>query len=326
MKAKTIKSVLRRKIRSWAETIEDPSVRDVVLQSAIVTGGSIASMLLGEKVNDYDVYFKDRDSAFAVADYYVKQYLANRPSSQEGIECYLADDYGQPARRTLLPTELTDPRVTRLKVVVRSSGIATENETPDYEYFETVPDDEAAEEYLDAAMGMVDGASEDQIKEPKRTYRPIWLSSNAITLSDDIQMVIRFWGEPDQIHENYDFAHCTNYWTSWNGELVLKPAALECLLSRELIYQGSKYPVCSLIRTRKFIQRGWRITAAQYLKMCFQVSDLDLTDFNVLEDQMTGVDAAHFQEVLNLYRAEIENAEGKPLDRAYLLQLLERII
>src|SRR3546814_2013322 len=46
------------------------------------------------------------------------------------------------------------------------------------------------------------------------TYRPVFVSTNAITLSDKIQIVLRFYGEADAIHENYDFVHCTNYWTS----------------------------------------------------------------------------------------------------------------
>src|SRR3546814_1364029 len=46
------------------------------------------------------------------------------------------------------------------------------------------------------------------------TYRPVFMSTNAITLSDKIQIVLRFYGEADAIHENYDFVHCTNYWTS----------------------------------------------------------------------------------------------------------------
>lgn len=89
------------------------------------------------------------------------------------------------------------------------------------------------------------------------------MSTNAITLSHRLQIVNRFYGKPDEIHDNYDFVHCTNYWTSWDSELVLRPAALEALLTRELRYVGSKYPVCSLIRVRKFTARGWSINAGQ---------------------------------------------------------------
>src|SRR3546814_17023564 len=128
------------------------------------------------------------------------------------------------------------------------------------------------------------------------TYRPVFMSTNAITLSDKIQIVLRFYGEADAIHENYDFVHCTNYWTSKDANLTLRQPALESLLCKELRYVGSKYPVCSVIRLRKFIRRGWVINAGQILKMMMQVSELDLTNPAVLQDQLTGVDSAYFIE------------------------------
>src|SRR3546814_1666855 len=68
------------------------------------------------------------------------------------------------------------------------------------------------------------------------TYRPVFMSTNAITLSDKIQIVLRFYGEADAIHENYDFVHCTNYWTSKDANLTLRQPALESLLCKELRY------------------------------------------------------------------------------------------
>ena len=61
---------------------------------------------------------------------------------------------------------------------------------------------------------------------------------------------------------------------------------------------GSKYPLCSIIRTRKFIQRGYTINAGQYLKMAMQLNELDLKDVSVLQDQLIGVDSAYFDMVI----------------------------
>ena len=152
-------------------------------------------------------------------------------------------------------------------------------------------------------------------------YRPIFLSTNAITLSGKIQLVFRFFGEPDQIHENYDFAHCTNYWTSWENNLVLRQAALECLLSRELIYIGSKYPVCSIFRLRKFIKRNYTVNAGQILKICMQISALDLTDIEVLQDQLTGVDCAYFIEVIGM----LKEKDATKVNAAYLVEIIDRM-
>lgn len=50
MRAKTIKSILQKKHNDFVASIEDEKVRELVDKNSIVTGGSIVSMLLGEKV------------------------------------------------------------------------------------------------------------------------------------------------------------------------------------------------------------------------------------------------------------------------------------
>ena len=74
MKTKTIKAVLRKKIDDWIASIEDPELIERLRKYTIVTGGAIASMLLREPVNDYDIYFRTRETALAVAQYYVSRF------------------------------------------------------------------------------------------------------------------------------------------------------------------------------------------------------------------------------------------------------------
>jgi len=57
-----IEAELRKKIKKWSDTITDESTRKLAFENTIVTGGSIASMLLGEPVNDYDLYFRDQNT------------------------------------------------------------------------------------------------------------------------------------------------------------------------------------------------------------------------------------------------------------------------
>jgi hypothetical protein len=312
MKTKTIKTVLKKKIDEWLASIEDESVRKLAADNTIVTGGCIASMLLKEEVNDYDLYFRNKETVLAIANYYVARFKVQK---KNGIEC----------RISVLEEE------DRVKIVIKSAGIASEEGTDKpYEYFEAKPEGEA-EGYISEVMqdaGEIQDTYE-QTKEAsakteddgKPKYRPVFLSTNAITLSHRIQIVLRFYGEPDVIHENYDFTHCTNYWSSKEGLLVLRPEALECLLSKELRYQGSKYPVCSVFRLRKFIKRNWTINAGQILKMCMQISALDLTKIEVLEDQLTGVDCAYFCEVLS----KLKSKDKTQVDSAYLIEIIDRM-
>lgn len=298
---KTIKAIITKKINKWAETIEDPAVKALVLKNTIVTGGCIASLQLGEPINDFDVYFRNRETTEAVADYYVAKFLFNPPPR-----------FKNTAEVTMVVDKSKDDRVC---VRVASAGIASENSAlNEYQYFEQLPDDESGAEYVEAVADIAKDC------ESKPDYRPVFFSTNAITLSNDIQIVTRFYGEADDIHENYDFAHCTSYWDAEKG-LVLRPKAMEALLAMELKYVGSKYPLCSIIRTRKFIERGFKINAGQYLKMCMQLNELDLSDPAVLEEQLTGVDAFYFMQVLDYMKAK----NPDKIDGAYLCAVIDKI-
>lgn len=319
MKRKTIKGVIKKKVNAWLATIEDQNVRDLAAKNTIVTGGSIASMLLGEPVNDFDIYFRNYNTALAVAKYYVARF---KPKQHNGIECriYVANE----SKQEINGEEKTPDD--RVQVIIKSAGIASELGTKvDYSYFEASQGEgEIAGEYIQDIMEPTDtktGTTEEISQDTD--YRPVFMSSNAITLSGKMQLILRFHGEPEVIHEYFDFVHCTNYWTSWDGELTLLPKALEALMARELRYVGSKYPLCSLIRLRKFIKRGYTINAGQILKMAMQISKLNFTDIKVLEDQTTGVDQAYFREIINILEAGV--AAGKPIDNAYIIEIIDRM-
>jgi hypothetical protein len=140
-------------------------------------------------------------------------------------------------------------------------------------------------------------------------YEPLFISANAITLSDKIQLIFRFVGDPDVIHENYDFVHTKNYWTNANG-VVFNGAALAATLAKELVYTGSKYPLCSMFRIKKFIERGW-------------INELDLKNVDVLKEQLIGVDYMYF---LDLIRKMEQNKEENNIwDRAYIMDLIDLV-
>ena len=289
MKSKTIKKVISAKIADFAASIEDPVIKEIVKTKTIVTGGCIASMLLGEPINDFDLYFRDLDAAQRIADYYVARF-----AKETGHSLSVVTEDG------------------RVRVCV---GAGYRGETAGN--IETLSDSGEIEDRFQTAEGSALEAVDDGL--PK--YRPVFISTNAITLANKVQLIVRFYGEPDQIHENYDFAHCTNYWSSWDGAVVLRPAALEALLAKELRYVGSKYPVCSVIRLRKFIGRGWKVNAGQILKMLMQISALDLTDPKVLEDQLTGVDSAYFMQVMTA----LKEKDPQKVNAAYLIEIIDRM-
>jgi len=161
-------------------------------------------------------------------------------------------------------------------------------------------------------------------KEEYVKYQPKFFSPNAISLSDDIQIVCRFSGDAEKIHETFDFIHATNYFTFSEG-LVTNKDALESLLGKQLRYQGSLYPLTSIIRSKKFIKRGWNIGAGEYLKIMFQISQLDLTNPEILEEQLIGVDVAYFGTLIKILRNDIMDNPKMEVGYKYLADLIDKV-
>lgn len=302
-----IKKEIQVKLKDWFSTIEDESLRKLVEKNTIVTGGCIASMLLGEKINDFDIYFRDKHTTKLIAEYYVNKFNeANKIEVAEGVVNY------QPTVKEDNVTNCKGELENRILIYMKSAGLASEEQV-EYDYFETHSSDDKLQEFVESL-----DASD---KDFGNKYRPVFLSQNAVTLSHRIQLVIRFYGEPTEIHRNYDFQHAMCYYDAGTDALVLPAEALECLLSRTLIYKGSLYPICSVFRAKKFIERGWRISAGQLLKIMWQISELDLKDMKVLREQLTGVDAMYFHQLVSALR-EVDSSK---IDSTYIATIIDRI-
>lgn len=304
MNKKNIAKALKSKLKDWIKHIDNKEVVKAIKKDAIVTGGAIVSLLNGEQPNDYDIYFKTKETCLKVAKYYAEQWNLmhpNKPHVRVEVEKGKRNEQGE---------MVNDDRIT---CFIGSVGIAAEDE-------ENCIDDTSEPIY--------DGESYteeecDQSDKPK--YRPRYFSTNAISLSDKIQIVIRFYGPVDEIHKNYDFAHCTCSYDFDNNEVTLPEKALECIINKELYYVGSKYPLCSIIRARKFITRGWHINAGQYLKMCLQLNELNLRDFNTFKDQLAGVDSAYFNGAISNMEKRMQDDPSFEIDNTYLFEVINRI-
>lgn len=317
MNSKNIKRHLKAKIKDWIESIENEEIRETIEKNVIVTGGAIVSLLTGEAVNDYDVYFKDYDSCLSIAKYYAGKW--NSTQTDKPIVYVIPDTEVDEIERKLdTDSNLYDlrkghiedlkedtERDKRISFFIRSVGVT--------------PDDEIDPDTEEAFV------EESTKKKEKGRYRPMFFSSNAISLSDKIQIVVRFYGDIDSIHKNYDFVHCTCSYDYFKNELTLPSKALECIINKELHYIGSKYPLCSIIRTRKFLKRGYHINAGQYLKMALQLNELDLHDFDVMRDQLTGVDSAYFEKFICAMEEMKKKKPDFSPDSEYYFDAINRI-
>lgn len=420
--------VIKRKVQAWLASIDDAALRDFLKDKIIVAGGSVASLLMGEDVNDFDIYFTCRDAALRCAYHYVKRYAANPPMNKRGIPCrmwvevvyphhfgpdgtlrHATGDVVQVNDEGVMVVKSRDtsshlqefvegpgsPAVVyehdsdqgRVRIMIKSAGVlntdtAAEDKTYEYQYFESRPVHQAADyakqeagkahaseedKQADAVLAATDDdeldpalaaqlydATEGDIGTPdlgntelvalaedfakantppkqtgpgapaKNKYRPIFMSGNAITLSDRVQLIVRFYGSPARIISNFDFVHTTCYWTSVSGKITVNEDALMSMLSRKLKYCGSKYPLCTLMRTRKFVGRGWTAPASVFVKAMHQCMQLDWNKISTWEDQLIGMDAAYFTQIIEILRGE--QAKGKTIDGTYVVELIDRMM
>jgi hypothetical protein len=320
MRESHIKLLLQKKLKSWQDSIVDSAVKEAVKKDTIVTGGAIASMLLGEKVNDYDIYFKTIETTKLVAEYYADLFNATKGKLKSVVS-----KSHNPEVKVVRTKNIKNEEEDRVVLYMKSAGVAGESEEA-YRYFEGTRGQEA-ETYLSEIFDVSQKELVDQFEQIKEdvkdktiSYAPLFLTDNAITLSGKIQIIIRFYGDAAAIHKNFDFVHAMSYY-DWNSNhLELPQETLKALLSKTLVYKGSLYPIASVFRTRKFIERGWRISAGQLLKMLVQISRLDLSDTQLLRDQLIGVDVAYMHELISA----IENHSGR-IDDVYLASLIDKI-
>ena len=331
MKKSTIKAVIQNKVDSWLASITDKTLAESVRQHVIVTGGCIPSMFLNEKVNDYDVYIDNYDVLLQLAKYYVAQFNAEKGSlKRKGAAAYT------PEVREITRPNINGETERRIVIYMQSSGVAGEQQAEQsYSYFESQPET-LADQFLARDIADIDSGPEieDMLKDPvavaegfrddiiknKRAFKPIFMTDNAITLSDKLQLIIRFYGSPEEIHKNFDYLHATCWYHTKTKELVIPDGALESMLTKQLFYTGSLYPVASVFRMRKFLKRGWNISAGQILKVLSQLSKVDFTNIEMLKEQLAGVDVAYMRDLI-----EALSSTSERIDATYIAKLVDSI-
>lgn len=364
MKRKNIKRVIREKLDNYLESITDPIIKSAMKEDIIVTGGSIASLLLNEEVKDYDIYFKTRETTLKVAEYYCKLARDNKIAKMyimhkdmEFVQNVLKIDIEEVTKKVKemirnyneLPKEeqeseqevnidtplynFSNLHLTKKETEFEKESISLRILHNIYNTFKN--DEDRVKAYSFGSYGIegneINKVDSDKIDsqeiddEEDGKYEIKFISANAITLSDKIQVVTRFFGTPEEIHKNFDFVHAMGVYDYSKNELYTTTEQLEALLSKSLIYKGSLYPLASIFRTRKFIQRGYSIDAGQYLKMAFQLNEMDLLDPYILEEQLTGIDLLYFYQIISdLKYKQLTNDDFKP-STDYFIEIIERI-
>ncbi len=150
------------------------------------------------------------------------------------------------------------------------------------------------------------------IKEEKDFY-PIFVTRNTLTLNNKIQLVFRYIGDPYYVLSKFDFAHTKMYWNLIE-RVNIQDVAKDSIISNELQYFPGAYPLSSLFRVKKYLTRGWNISIGQLLKLSIQLAEIDYTNYEILKDQLYGVDIIYIDHLMKMLS---ENKDTFTIDHIY---------
>lgn len=150
-------------------------------------------------------------------------------------------------------------------------------------------------------------------------FQPLYATPNTLTLSNNIQLVIRYTGSPYDLIKKFDYDHTKMYVHKSN--LGITEAAKTSILSNELIYNRGPYPLSSLFRLKKFLKRDWNISAGQLTKLAMQLNKIDFTNLAQLKDQLYGIDVIHIEQLIT----ELSKIDPNDLNTDLISELIDMI-
>src|SRR3989304_3680324 len=177
MQVKTIEKNIRAKMEEWLKTITDDKLRGDVKENLLVSGGSIASMLLNQPVNDYDVYLMDIDVVKRLAIYYTqsdRNIVIFDGREKEKLVKSLNDGY------------IDNGGDKRILGIDRNNAHAISLRNLKADQIKL---------YFNGEKG---GLKVLNVDLEKAYYTPLYFSPNAISLSNQLQIVLRFHGTAEE--------------------------------------------------------------------------------------------------------------------------------
>lgn len=238
------------------EKLDELSVRkELLLASSYFSGGLITSVCRKEKIKDYDLFFEKGDVLAKVVQHYIKYHA-----------------WGEKFAVEVVKDEL-NPKLHRAAIVPTTAKVST-----------------------DAFINSFNRvAKEHNWKNKKDNVYPVFLSHNALTLSNDVQIIFRFIGEPEEVFTTFDFEHCKTYWRPAplgvaSGKTCFSGNSLECLAKGELLYtKQSRFILSAMSRMAKFVKRGWEMPPNSLVSLASSAAEVNWKDPKKLKEELLGI-------------------------------------
>ena len=150
-------------------------------------------------------------------------------------------------------------------------------------------------------------------------------SDYAITISKDcktIQLVYKHeYPTAQDVLNSFDFSVCMGCYDFTTEEFVLGDTFLEDLASKTIHFNPkTDSPIMSLIRAKKYMNKGYDIPVPEMFKLGFTISQQNVDSYDKFQSLLGGMYGENYNKF-----AEKLKKEGKPFDLNYVVSKLSEI-
>ena len=128
-------------------------------------------------------------------------------------------------------------------------------------------------------------------------------TDNAYTFSKNnaiiqiIRMPEMILEDPQHIIDQFDYSICMGIYDIKQRKFILGETFLEDIARKELRYNIGRYPLASLFRIRKYLQRGYYISGTEIIKIGLAINNLNMRTYGDLKVQLQGIDTLFLREL-----------------------------
>lgn len=104
-----------------------------------------------------------------------------------------------------------------------------------------------------------------------------------------------FFDNPIDLIKSFDFTINMAAFDLVSGTLIYTPEFITDNMNRQLVFNdNTKYPIVSMSRAIKYIDRGYKLSAYEQIKIALCINNLEIKDYKDLKTQLQGIDTATF--------------------------------
>lgn len=127
----------------------------------------------------------------------------------------------------------------------------------------------------------------------------------------------------ENIFEKFDFTICMAAYYFKEDKFVFHDDFFKHLSQRRLVFNHkTKYPINSLIRVKKYLNREFKISGVELLKMGLAINNLNMKNYQDLKEQMEGIDTLFLKDLTDA----LMNDKEKKYDFEQAMELIENYL